>query len=319
MWNDVHVLKIIDDFLPNCIFDAHMHISHLAYNSGPTNAAVLGLHEYLESIIKIMGNRSISCNMIPYPEAALKSPDVLLDSCKFVAEQLDIAPGNVGEIIVMPNDTVDDIERRLIHKQILGLKCYWTYTKSSAFDQSNVEDYLPESAWEVANKNNMFITLHLVKDDALADRENLEYIKKMANRYKNAKLILAHCARAFANWTVFDTVDELVAYDNVFFDFSGISDAIPMTYILKKCGVKRCMWGSDFPISDLVGKPITIANRFYWLLEDEINQINAKNTIKPWTVGVENIMSVYQSAKLLSLSSGDVEDFFYNNAKVILK
>ena len=79
------------------------------------------------------------------------------------------------------------------------------------------------------------------------------------------------------------------------------------------------MWGSDYPVCEFVGKPITIADTFYWLLEDELKQMKAKDTVQPWPVAVENIIAIRQTAKLMGLSRTDVEDLFYNNAQKILK
>ena len=40
-----------------------------------------------------------------------------------------------------------------------------------------------------------------LKDKALADKDNLDYIIKMSKSYPDAVLILAHAARSFASWT----------------------------------------------------------------------------------------------------------------------
>ena len=87
----------------------------------------------------------------------------------------------------------------------------------------------------------------------------------MAKKYPDAVLILAHAARAFAAWTVFDTVDKLAPYENVWFDFSAICEPTAMLYILKKIGAKRCMWGTDYPTSLFEGKAVSIADKFHWI------------------------------------------------------
>ena len=101
--------------------------------------------------------------------------------------------------------------------------------------------YLPESAWEVANKRKLFITLHMVKDKALADPENADYICQMAQAYPDATLILAHAARSFASWTAVESVARFAKYDNVWFDFSGICESPAMFQILRKVGIENLM------------------------------------------------------------------------------
>ena len=131
-------------------------------------------------------------------------------------------------------------------------------------------------------------------------------------------MILAHCGRAFATWTVFDTVDELIGFDHIYFDFSGICEPTAMMYIIKKFGIKRCMWGSDYPISHFIGKAISIADVFYWINENDLNSFSTKNKLNSWLVGVEGIMAIRQASKILDLGKNDMEDFYYNNAKVVL-
>lgn len=311
---DKQFMNIIDAMLPDKLFDAHMHISHIGYESVISDNCVIDIDSYKRNTAPLILGRKLSCNAITYPCDALAKPEVLKASVSFMNDQLCLDTLNTGEIMVMPSDSVDDIEARLIHPQIRGLKCYWTYSDSGKGAQSDIGDYLPEAAWEVADKRRLCITLHLVKDKALADANNLSYIKRMAEKYPNAVLILAHCARAFAAWTVFDTVDELCELENVYFDFSAIAESPAMAYIVKKVGIKRCMWGTDFPICDFIGKPISIGGEFYWLTGNALSHINKDNVITPWRVGIEGLFAFRQAIKLLDLKEKDIEDYFYNNA-----
>ncbi len=317
-WHKEEIAKIIDDFLPSKLFDSHMHISHKGFESIESDDRVIDINLYQKEMRKIAGERHIISNCITYPINALKNKTEFEKSLKFLYEQLKLHPENVGEIMVMPGDSAEDIEKRLIAENICGLKCYWIYSQSSDGDQSDICDYLPEAAWEVANRRHMCITLHMVKNRALADKENMQYIKNMAKKYPDAILILAHCGRAFASWTAFDTVDELVDFENIYFDFSGICEPAAMMYIIKKAGIKRCMWGSDYPISHFVGKAISIADFFCWLDKNFINSFCPQNKADAWLVGVEGIMAIRQAGKILDLGKNDMEDFFYNNAETVL-
>ena len=307
-------LKKIDDMLPKQLFDAHMHVSHVGFESVESSDKVLDLASYRESLLPLLPGRELFCNAITYPCDVLRDPAALNESVRFLYEQLSRDARNVGEVMVMPRDRTEDIERRIEHPGVRGLKCYWIYSESGLGDQSDIGDYLPEAAWEIANKRGLCITLHMVKSRALSDPSNLNYIKTMAKKYPSAVLILAHCARSFAAWTVFDTVDELVELENVYFDFSGIAESPAMAYIIKKVGIKRCLWGTDYPVSEFVGKPISLADAFVWITGDKLKSINTDGAIRPWRVGVESFLAFRQAVKLLDLHSGDVEDYFYNNA-----
>ncbi len=307
--NEIEIAKIINDFLPEKLFDAHMHISHFEKSSGEDT-----FDKYCEYMRLFCKGKTLRCNGIVFPEKELENPAQTDKSLEFIANQLDKYPDNRGEIMVFPSDTVEKIEKRLIHKGIRGLKCYHIYADRKDTANANIEEYLPESAWQVANKKRMAITLHLVKNEALSHPDNLNYILNMSKKYPDAVLILAHAARAFAAWTVFDVVDKLKNCENVWFDFSAICEPTAMLYIIKKIGTSRCMWGTDYPICTIEGKAISIADTFYWIDSENLKQFSSKSNLKGWHVITEELMAMRQTCILADLTNTQKEDIFYNNA-----
>ena len=198
---DVEAAKILDDFLPSKLFDAHMHISHVPALGV---SRPLCYDDYIGDITQLIGNRKISVNMIPAPTKDVRTMEQRRESRVFISSQLDRAENSVGEMLVLPNDTPEYIEKQLTDKRIRGLKCYHIYANRADTFNAGIEEYLPEAAFEVANKRGLSITLHMVRERSLADEGNRKYIKEMAKKYPNAKLILAHAARAFAAWTAIE-------------------------------------------------------------------------------------------------------------------
>ena len=307
---DLETAKILDGFLPPRLYDVHMHLSHLP-SSGRDK---LDLERYYADMRPLIGDRELRCNAIVMPMPELKTGRAREDSVTFLREQLDRHPDDVGEIIVMPGDTVEDIERQLVHPRIRGLKCYHFFSTTQPTFQAAIGDYLPESAWQAASRHKLCITLHMVRDRALADEGNMAYIRQMAERYPDVVLILAHAARSFAAWTGIETVEQLVGYDNIWYDFAGVCESPAMIQIFKKIGVKRCMWGTDHPVSMLAGKAISIADTFYWIGEKDLAAFSSATTLHSWHVGTENLMAVRQACMLADLTEADVEDLFWNNA-----
>ena len=142
----------------------------------------------------------------------------------------------MAEIFVHPAESVEDIEKRLVHPNIRGLKCYHQLAQREATFNASIGEYLPESAWELANRKKLCITLHMVKDDALANEDNMRYICEMSKKYPNAVLILAHAARSFAAWTGIESVEKLAHLENVWFDFSAVCEPSAAFQIVKKAG-----------------------------------------------------------------------------------
>lgn len=307
---DRDAAKILNDFLPDRIFDAHCHPDDFA--------------KYCEDTDGFFGSRTRTVNMIPMPVADMSEPgtgketSVLEASTNNIKEQLSLHPEIAGEVMVTPGDTTEDIEKRIAFvgsDRLIGLKPYHLLAVKKPTFNAEIEEYLPESAWEVAEKRKMAITLHLVKDASLADPENLSYVKSHARRYPDVKFILAHCGRSFAAWTGIESFEKLRSIDNIFYDFSGICESPQMFMLLKTAGIDKCMWGSDYPISLLAGKAISIADSFYWIGEKDLERMTGATEFHSWLIGTENLMAVRQAAKMLELTSGDLEKFFFKNAE----
>lgn len=314
MESDHEAIHILDQFLPDRIFDAHAHIHDSSY-APVVQIASYGVEQYKRDVCPIVGNRQIGMNLILFPYSCLKDSQNLKQSDDYLVAQLEQNPNTVGEIIVTPADTTESLMNRLVHPRIRGFKCYHIYSNLQNTWNAEISDYLPEAAWQVANEKKLCITLHMVKDDALADPGNLRYITEMAKRYPDAILILAHAARSFASWTGVETVEKVAHLDNVWFDFSAVCESPAMLQIIRKTGTQRCMWGSDYPVCMARGKAISMGDSFYWINKEDLARFQGATTMSSWLVGVENLMAVRQACILGDLGSKDVEDIFYGNAK----
>ena len=318
---DLEAAKILDDFIPDTTFDAHMHHVPTPNRTENDDYAL-----YLKDFKPLLGNRKQLVNLIAYPVTGMSDPITgkateLVDlSTKIVKEQLEMHPEIVGEVMVAPGDAPEDIENRISFvgsDRLIGLKPYHLLATKEPTFQAEVGEYLPESAWEVAEKHKMAITLHMVRDHALSDPANLSYIVDHAKRYPDVKFILAHCARSFAAWTAMESIDKTASIDNIVYDFAGVCESPQMFTIIKKAGIEKCMWGSDWTVSRLAGKCISIADTFYWIGEKDLARMTGNTAFHSWLVGTENLMAVRQAAQMLELSRTDVEKFFYKNAERI--
>lgn len=305
--------KQLADFLPDKIFDAHAHpinTDFLPLTKETTGTVILDANTYRKDMMPMLLNpRELRMNLITMPDKTMfdKNNGLIEMSDRFLIEQLETDKLCVGEIMVHPKETAEDIEKRLVHPSIKGFKCYHLLADREVTWNCNIEEYLPESAWEVANKRKMCITLHMVKDEALADPENMKYICEMSKKYPDAVLILAHAARSFAAWTGFESVEKLAHIENVWFDFSAVCESPTMFQIVRKAGVKRCMWGSDYPVCRCGGKAFSLGKGFKWIYEGDVPE-----ELLP--ISLENLFAVRQMGKMAELSKSDIEDLFFYNA-----
>ena len=318
--NDYEAIKVLKDFLPDKIFDAHAHVVDCDFVPalrGKYDNNIATSEDYKNFISELLGSpKELRMNLISFPSRGMRdeSNGMLKASDDFLVNELSKDSKNVGEIIVLANESYEHLEKRIAHPGIKGFKCYHVYSDREDTFNANIGEYLPESAWEIANERKMCITLHMVKDKALADEENVKYICEMAKKYKDATLILAHAARSFAAWTAIENIGKIAHLENVWYDFSAVCESPAMFQIMRKSGVERCMWGSDFPVCADRGKAISFADTFYWIYQKDIDAFSSKTTLNNWLIGTENLMATRQACILAELSESQIEDLFYNNA-----
>ena len=318
-------MEKLKEFVPGRIFDAHAHLYDVAYlpematpgsiyaEYGPV-ADRAGYERHQGALYA--GIEKLRLNVVSVPDGSMSDrPNGHRARCnEFLASHLESNPCDVGAAIVLPDDTDEDIKNLLVHPNIRGLKCYHVMAGRKPTWQADIDEYLPESAWRVADEYGLCVTLHMVKDAALADPANNRIIREKAKKYPNAKLILAHAARGFAAWTVLEGVKGLSEFPNVYFDVSAICEPMPICAVLKESGPEKVLWGSDFPVSMIRGKCISIGAGFLWLetpLLEKQNSLTPENVV---FVGMENLSALKQACEILDLGRADVEDIFYNNA-----
>ena len=129
-----------------------------------------------------------------------------------------------------------------------------------------------------------------------------------------AAAILTSSGRGFAAWTVMENVEKLKPYPNVYFDFSAVCEAAPFFEIIRAVGHKRVFWGSDYPVSMLRGKCVSIGAEFLWLYKEQLEGCASKTNFSAYLIGVENLLAVRSACRMLNLDRQAVEDIFYNNA-----
>ena len=328
--SDLREIEALRNFIPPKIFDVHAHLFDAAYLPQSAVATltygkfgtVTGMDEYVRCQTPLYpGLERLRLNLVSTPDATMSDlPNGNRQKCNdFLVSHLEKYPDHVGEAFVLPDDSVTDIKKLLVHPNIRGFKCYHSCAHRPSTWHAEIEEYLPESAWQVADDHGFCITLHMVKEHALSDPGNFEYICRMAKKYPSAKMILAHAARGFAAWTVLESAAGVAGIPNIYFDVSAICEPTPIFAILKAAGTKRVLWGSDFPISMMRGKCISIADSFLWLYREQLQKMESKTLFYANLVGVENLVALKQACQMLDIDRNGVEDIFYNSAMQVFQ
>tara|TARA_A100001037_G_scaffold186882_1_gene167337 strand:+ start:4891 stop:5880 length:990 start_codon:yes stop_codon:yes gene_type:complete len=311
----------IRDFVPSKIFDAHVHLyntKHMNNHDLPNinTPQNVGINFFEQIMDQFLPGREIQANCFPFPRKTL---DLDLAN-KYIAEEVRGKPGFFHQMLISPQTSVRQIQTMVDIYGFRGLKCYHLFSKRKITQNSLIQEYLTEEQVEFANTEKMTITLHIVKPKSLADPENLEVINRFAKEYPNMIIILAHAGRGFNSWNTINGIDSLQRHENIFFDTSAITESGAFQAIINSFGHQRLLYGSDFPVSHILGRCIRIADEFIWLTAKTLQDFSKQNNINgvvPTLVGYESIMALKEAAVLMNLSVNDIEDIFFNNAKNI--
>ncbi|MES2794217.1 MAG: aminotransferase class III-fold pyridoxal phosphate-dependent enzyme [Planctomycetota bacterium] len=312
--------KFLRSFVPPNSFDAHVHL----YREQDATASMprelidpngnVGWSAYCWGVERWMGDRRPTGGLIfTVPKVGLD----MVGANRFVADEVKRLPDSRGLMMIHPQDDPAQVEATVLADKFVGFKVYHVFASQPDTFDAPSEAFIPEWAWELAQKYGLAITLHMVKARALADPSNQTYIRQHCLQYPNAKLILAHAARSFCAGHTVEAIACLRGLSNVFFDTSAVCEAAPMEAILREFGTGRLLYGADFPISEIKGRCVSIGDGFQWLYEDTLDW-QASRFAKPQFLGLESLLAVQQACRTLRLRDDDVERIFSTNAREML-
>ena len=313
--------SMIGDFVPPDSFDSHAHLYDIDHilPVGPEDSPVLnsavGYDAMFTSMKKWMGSHVITKGLyFPFPARTLDC----VAANRFLADQLSAHPDCCGLMMIRPQDDAAAVERDLLQYQFSGFKVYHCFADREETFQAHQGEFLPEWAWELANTHGLWITMHMVLPKALSESANAAYIREHCIRYPNARLVLAHAARGFNASHTSGAIDQLRGLDNVFFDTSAICEPMAFEAILRATGTTRLMYGSDFPVSDIRGRSLSVGDGFMWIYKHNVNWDSWPHGSHN-LVGIESLLALRQACRTMCLTDADVERIFCTNVRDILR
>ncbi len=208
--------------------------------------------------------------------------------------------------------------RETVHRLgLVGLKPYHVWSAEYPTFESAIPSYLSEEHVRVAHEGGLAITLHIVRPRALADPVNQEVIRAYARKYSDARFILAHAARGFNLYHTAEGVSSLRGLRNVWCDTSAITESGALEAVIGALGPERLLYGSDFPVTHLRGRCVSIGDSFLWLTEKSADFRTGYGKAQPVLVGIESLRALKLACMHMRLSDGEVEAIFYSNGATL--
>ena len=317
--------RLVRDAMPEEVFDAHVHLCDQALLSslpddhwsseGPSRYGreQYDWELYREQVADWMGDRvprgGLVTSQIP------GKPSDLDGANKFIAGEVSRNKSLRGLLFVRPDDNPDDAKKWLENPGFVGFKVYLSLVKHGDPYQADVQEFLPEWVWELADERELVILLHLAKDRAVADPANQAYIREHCLRYRDARLILAHCARSFSVVNAMEGIPKLRGLDNVFFDTAAICEPYPIEQIIRAFGPTRLMFGTDYPICQMRGRSVSIRDGFLWIDHQNVDWTSSSRFGTHTVFGIESVLALVQACRAFGATSRDIEQIYCRTAE----
>jgi len=309
------------DWLPQRVFDAHAHL-YRRPDLGPSTGGVLaagpqeaGTAAWGLRMEELLG-RGRSCGglFMGFPTA-----EADLDRCNaFTVSQAEASPDSRASLLVSPAMDPGRIAELAARPSVAGLKPYHVFSpKKPTFDAA-LDRWLPDWAWRLADRLELCITIHLVRDGALSDPENQRILLSNCRKYPRARVILAHAGRGFHAPNTVRGVQALRGLENVWFDCAAVCEAEPLVAVLDEFGPSRLLWGTDFPVCLQRGRCVTVGEGFVWVDRDTVRWDAVSPACTPIPVGIEGLRALRGACAVLGLNRKDVEAVFSGNARRLL-
>jgi glutamate-1-semialdehyde 2,1-aminomutase len=317
------VAEDLAGFLPDRIFDSHAHLYDTSLSTEDFRDGIFGqgpacvtLSEWQRRLSRQVGSARLEGGLFfPIPTLAIEDPAA---ANAFLVEQIEGFPKSRGLILVTPQTSEAEIDRLLSNPQVVGLKPYHVFGPGKHTFDSPITDFLPERVWRIADRHGSIVTLHIVRSKALADPRNQQEIHVLCTKYPNVRLVLAHAGRGFHGYNTQRGLEALSELENVWFDSAAVCEATALAAVLREFGPRRLLWGSDFPVSEIRGKCVTLGDGFAWLEWDTVSWNSPQVYGRPILVGLESLMALREATEDACLNREDVQDIFRGNALRLL-
>jgi glutamate-1-semialdehyde 2,1-aminomutase len=310
--------EICEGFVPPRLFDLHAHLlrgdqfpdgKRPSYWDGD---ALLGAEAYRKAMGDFFGSREWSGLFFGFPAKGNDSPAIN----EWMVKEVDtLNDGSQALYLSPPAADAADVTEQLQSGRFAGLKPYHLYAKSEETEQAPIESFAPEWMWEACHVSKSVLMLHIMRDGGISDPGNQETLRRLLNRYPQCHLVLAHIARSFNYRCARGNLRWLSEFENVWLDASAITETETFRIALQELGAARIAYGSDFPISHLRGKSMTVSGPPRWFYSDQ----EAYSPSGMPLVGIESLRCLREACEDLGLGEDDLRCIFETNALRVLR
>ena len=228
-----------------------------------------------------------------------------------------------------PTQSADEIEEKIRSGGFLGVKSYLTLAPGYLpADEIRILDFFPKHQLERLNEMGAICMCHIPRSKRLQDKVNVQQILEIKKEFPKLRFIVAHIGRSYTKEDVGDVFDMLTTAPDTMYDFSANCCDYAIREVIKRCGVKHLMFGTDMPVLRMRTHRIEENGTYVNLVEPglypnpdsdpHLREVSEEEGKKITFFAYEELLAFKRVAEELNLTREDVEDIMYNNAKNLI-
>jgi hypothetical protein len=315
----------LDPFLPERIFDAHRHIvrpEHLNPNPSERQRShwpfEVARHETLEQAelgySLLFPGRSVSYLAFGGVDAG----DDLEGHNRYLARGLR-GTDRVALAVAPPTWDADTVAGWLRQPGVIGLKPYQGMIPGFEGEDVGVFEFCPHEHLELLDQLGGWLTLHLPRQERLADPDNIAEVLELRRRYPSIVLVIAHLGRSYAGRYAREGLPPLCEDEGILFDTSAVLNPAVFALALDRVGPERLLFGSDFPVLYMRGRRRWEGDRYLnltsgdytWNVSREPPEVEATYTLYLY----EAMAACLDTCLALGFGQAELQAIFHDNAR----
>jgi predicted TIM-barrel fold metal-dependent hydrolase len=318
----------IAPFLPDKVFDAHRHITPPQdlepftperLKQSWTFEVAVGetLEEAKLGYFELFPGKSVSFLAFGWPiqECHVKENNAYLMEGLRESDSAML-------VLTRPEAKAEQVAEWLRRPRVIGIKPYQDLIRGFKGQDVSIFDFCPPEHLQVLDEVGGWLTLHIPRQERLADPDNIAEIRDIRQRYPRIVLVLAHIGRAYTGRYVREGLPALAEDKGILFDTSAVLNPAVHAIALDRVGPERLLFGSDFPIFYMRGrqrwegdKYINLTDGNYsWNLERQPPAVEADYTLYIY----EAMAACIDTYLALGFDEAALRAIFHNNAHRIV-
>ena len=335
--------KRIAHMLPDKVLDFHAHAWHSDQwltgereinreETGTSSSARLGAFNtarYMATELEYTVEQLLSDGQRMFPDRKYQAvcfgqPTPAVDTCltnEYIARNSKkdgliplIVTG--GGLIPAP-----ELREKILRDGYFGYKVFLNWVGND-YGNVLVEDMLTEQEMALADELKLVVLLHVPRSGRLADPEVQQGVRKLAQKYRGANIVLAHCGRCYHPNEMRRAIGSICDLENVYMDTSMVMEPLVLEIALRELGYRRLLYGTDLPVAAMRGKRVNVMDHWVDIVSKGYPESDFRvqtDKIDTTFMTYEIAMAVGQAADSTGISSEQLRSVFYDNGASILR